>query len=123
MPVKFIKLYSAALASQDWNQVAPLIHPQAGVTFSDGSVHKGINNIKLAYERNFSIIKSEHYAIENINWLKRESNYAAFIFEYQWTGIINEKHVSGGGVGSSVIINENGSWQLLSEHLGKKKSL
>lgn len=36
-PEKFIEKYEAALATQDWQQVAPLLHPDACITFSSGS--------------------------------------------------------------------------------------
>ena len=40
-PETFIEKYEAALATQDWQQVAPLVHPDVCVTFSSGSVHVG----------------------------------------------------------------------------------
>ena len=119
-PEKFISQYETALATQDWAKVAPLISDSACVTFSNGKVNQGIENIKAAFEHNFSLIKSEKYKIENVVWLKKEDTFATYIFEYLWAGIINGEPASGKGIGTSIIINEKNSWKLLSEHLGKK---
>jgi len=118
-PEEYIIAYEAALASQDWKMVDPLISDDAYVIFSNGAVHHGKKKIEMAFTKNFELIKSEKYTIENVKWLKREDNYAVYFFEYHWTGIINEKSVSGSGIGTTIIINENDNWQLLSEHLAK----
>jgi len=120
MPEEFIKTYEAALATQNWMHIAPLISSNAAVTFSNGTVHKGVPKIRSAFERNFEIIKNEKYTISNVRWLKKEKTYAVYLFDFSWVGIINHKKVAGNGIGTSVIIKEQGSWKLLSEHLGKK---
>lgn len=119
-PIDFIKSYEAALGKQDWNAVAPLITEYASVTFSTGQVHMGKAAIKAAFTNNFNIIKSEKYAIENVRWLKKEEQFAVYLFEYSWSGFINGQLMSGSGIGTSVIVKENGQWQLLTEHLGRK---
>lgn len=77
-PEEFIKAYGAALASQDWKNVAPLVAEAVSVTFSDGSVHIGKVNVQAAFEKNFSIIKNEEYSIYNVRWLSREENFAVY---------------------------------------------
>jgi len=119
-PEKFIAEYSKALGSQNWSKVLPLVAKNAVVTFSDGSTHLGIGQIKLAFEKNFNLIKSEKYAISNVIWIRKQVDIAVYIFEFSWSGMINGVRHSGAGVGTSVIIKENDMWQLLSEHLGKK---
>ena len=119
-PEEFIKKYEIALGKQKWNIVEPLICKEASVTFSDGSVHTGIEKVKAAFERNFSKIKNEKYAMENISWIKRDEKYAVYLFEYYWSGIIDGKLISGNGIGTSIIIKESGTWKLLTEHLGRK---
>lgn len=117
---KFIKTYESALATQDWAMVEPLIADKASVTFSNGTVHVGKAKIQAAFEHNFSMIKSEKYSIDNIVWLTKKAEYAVYLFEYNWAGIINNTSVSGSGIGTSVIIKEAGKWKLLTEHLGRK---
>lgn len=119
-PTDYIVAYERALASQDWKRVEPLISEKACVTFSNGSVHRGRDAVQIAYEHNFSSIKNEEYKIENVIWLRQELDYAVYLFEYNWTGIINGSLVSGSGLGTTVIIMKDGCWKLLTEHLGKK---
>jgi ketosteroid isomerase-like protein len=119
-PETFIKKYEAALATQDWQQVAPLVHPDVCVTFSSGSMHIGKAAVRQAFERNFSLIQDETYVIENVHWVKKGEDTAVYLFTFRWSGIINGKSASGAGTGSSVLINSADGWQLLVEHLGPK---
>ncbi len=119
-PDEFVKAYKDALATQNWKNINPLVSESVGVTFSDGTVHLGKDKVETAFENNFSKIKNEEYLIENIRWLSREENFAVYLFDFYWTGIINKKLVSGSGIGTSVLIKEDSEWKLLTEHLGKK---
>lgn len=116
--IEFIRDYETALGTQKWNAVAPLIHENASVTFSDGSVHKGKAAVRAAYERNFEAIKNEDYKIANVHWLLDTPNSAAYIFDFKWSGVIGGKSVSGAGRGTAVLVFEQDKWQLLAEHLG-----
>ena len=119
-PEDFIQAYEQALRTQDWDQVAPLVHNDACVTFSNGSVHKGKDEVGKAFIRNFSLIKDEVYSISNVHWVRKDDNTAVYLFDFHWTGIINEKQASGSGRGTSVLVKENEQWKLLIEHLGPK---
>ncbi len=120
-PEEFVKSYESALRTQDWNAVEPLVSENASVTFSNGIIHIGKENVQKAFEKNFSIIKNEKYIIENIKWLVKDTKYAVYLFEFNWTGIIDGKPRSGSGVGTSVLLKENARWKLLTEHLGRKQ--
>ena len=119
-PEDFIRAYELALASQDWSQVDPLVHADACVTFSNGAVHKGKREVQKAFEKNFSLIKEETYSINNVHWVMKSPETAIYLFEFNWSGIINDKPASGGGRGTSVLVDEDGKWKLLVEHLGPK---
>ena len=119
-PEEFIKQYEAALATQNWQQVDPLIHPEACVTFSSGSVHKGKEAVRQAFESNFAAIQDETYAIENVHWVTKGGDTAVYLFTFHWSGIINGEPANGAGTGSSVLIKGLDGWQLLVEHLGPK---
>ncbi len=119
IPEDFTVLYEKALASQDWELVNPLMTEEVSVTFSTGAVHQGKEKVQAAFEHNFKMIKSEKYAMSNIRWTKKTDTYAVFLFEYEWSGYINGNLLGGKGIGTSVIIYEDGHWKLLSEHLGK----
>jgi len=121
-PEDFIHIYEVALASHDWGQVAPLMHTDACVTFSNGAVHKGKVAVQKAFEHNFSLIKDEHYSMSNVHWVIKTTETAIYLFEFSWNGIIDGKPAQGTGRGTSVLINSDGRWQLLIEHLGPKGS-
>jgi ketosteroid isomerase-like protein len=116
-PTLFVAAYEDALASQNWEVVAPLIHDDCVATFTSGT-YRGKKEVELIFRRNFASIKSEHYAITNVHWVKQSEGFAVFTFDYQWSGVIGGKSASGGGRGSSVIMKSGTGWQLLSEHLG-----
>jgi ketosteroid isomerase-like protein len=120
-PESFLTNYQAALATQNWESVAPLIHADACVTFSRGSVHKGIAAIQEAYERNFAAIKSEEYQVTNVDWLIKNADSAVYVFSFSWKGLINGQPASGTGRGTAVLVFESGKWKLMAEHLGPGK--
>ncbi len=122
-PEEFVTAYEAALGTQDWPHVAPLIHEDACVTFSSGSVHKGKSAIKTAYEGNFAAIKGEEYAMKDLHWLRKGPDTAVYLFNFRWSGWIDGNLASGGGRGTTVLIKNGDAWQLLAEHLGPSPSL
>ena len=119
-PEEFIRDYERALATQDWSQVDLLVHKDACVTFSNGTVQKGKLQVQKAFETNFSLIKDEHYFISDVHWVMKSPETAVYLFEFNWSGMINEKPASGSGRGTSVLIKEADKWLLLMEHLGPK---
>jgi len=110
-PHDFIIAYEKALQTQQWKNVDLLMHNKATVTFSNGTVNSGKDAVRVAYEKNFSIIKNEIFKIQNVQF---------YVFEFKWKGVINEQVVEGAGTGTSILIKENNNWLLLAEHLGAK---
>jgi ketosteroid isomerase-like protein len=119
-PEEFIRAYEQALATQDWRNVEPLVHNNACVTFSNGTVHKGKREVQIAFEKNFLLIKDEEYSITNLHWVIKSSETAVYLFDFSWSGLINDRQASGSGRGTSVLVKESDKWQLLVEHLGPK---
>lgn len=119
---EFIRDYEQALATQDWTNVDPLVHEDACVTFSNGTVHKGKPAVRKAFEGNFAIIKDEKYSVSNVHWVSKGTDTAVYLFEFNWSGLINEQPASGSGRGTAVLIKEDDKWLLLVEHLGPKAS-
>jgi ketosteroid isomerase-like protein len=117
-PNEFIKNYEAALATQDWEKVSPLIHRDACVTFSNGQTFRGKRAVQSAFEQNFTLIQDEHYAITNLHWAKKTADFAVCLYTFHWSGLIHDEPVSGSGRGTSVIVKQGGNWLLLAEHLG-----
>ncbi len=115
-PEEFIKKYEIAIATQKWNNLLPLIHENASVTFTEGTFH-GKENVKGVFEKTFRLIKDEAYLVSNIKWIKQDDKLAIFTFNYKWSGIINEEFAEGSGRGTSVLVNESKKWMLMTEHL------
>jgi len=116
----WIDEYEAALATQNWEMVAPLIHLDATVTFSNGTTHRGISAVEQAFCRNFSLIKSELYRISEVHWVIATESFVVFTFVYDWSGEMDGQQIAGSGRGTSSLVQENGHWLMVSEHLGPK---
>jgi ketosteroid isomerase-like protein len=117
-PDDLLREYEAALATQDWTQVEPLLHPEVCVTFSTGVSHRGRAEVQKAFSENFSVIQDEHYEISDIHWIDKDPCHATCTYEFRWAGTIDGKAASGAGRGTSVLKNEAGRWFLIAEHLG-----
>lgn len=120
-PDDFLQKYESALATQDWAQVEPLMHPDVSVTFSSGT-YRGKSAVEPAFKKNFALIKDERYSISDVHWVSKDISYAVCMYNFQWSGLIDGKPASGRGRGTAVLKNENGSWLLLAEHLGPPAS-
>jgi len=121
-PDDFVDRYAAALATQDWSQVAPLIAENASVVFSNGSLHRGKEAIRTAYQCNFDAIKGEDYRIENVHWLARAPETAAYMFDFFWSGIIDGRESNGSGRGTTVLVRQTEGWVMMAEQLGPRAS-
>lgn len=117
MPDAFPAAYEAALRSQRWERVAPLMHDEACVTFSTGAVHRGKAAVQLAFEANFAAIENEDYRISELVWRDRTADRASYTFRFAWTGRIAGQPASGAGTGSITLVLTPTGWQLLAETL------
>jgi ketosteroid isomerase-like protein len=120
-PEAFLRDYEAALAAQGWESVAPLIHEDACVTFSDGSFYQGKREIQRAFKRNFALIQDEVYQISQVHWVRKAAEFAVCVYEFQWEGIIGGKQAGGLGRGTMVIVKDGSAWLLAAEHLSPKR--
>jgi len=112
-----IEEYEAALATHDWEQVAPLIHDDCVAIFSEGTFI-GKQQVEVAFHKTFDLIQDEKYMISSVHWILQQESVAVFNFEFHWTCIIKGKPASGGGRGTSTIVLQDGDWVLIAEHLG-----
>ena len=119
---EFVLQYESALASQSWDQVGPLVHEDASVIFSDGSIHKGKEAVRVAFERNFRSIVDEDYRISNVHWLLRTDEAAVYMFDFDWSGksVGDGRAISGSGRGTAVLSKDGHVWKLLAEQLTRK---
>lgn len=117
-PEDFIEEYQAALRSQDWSAVEPLVHAQVCVTFSNGDVHRGIEAVGTAFGHNFSVIEGEDYRMSELSWVYRTDEVAVCLFRFDWSGMIQGEPAAGSGRGTHVLVREGHRWLLVVEHLG-----
>jgi ketosteroid isomerase-like protein len=120
-PQDLMQAYEQALASQEWENVEPLMHEDACVTFSSGTF-RGKDEVRKAFEHNFSVIEDEEYAIDDLHWASVGEESAVCLYTFQWQGVINGQPASGGGRGTSVLMNVASKWQIIAEHLGPHAS-
>jgi len=116
-PDSFPAAYEAALRSQRWELVAPLIHDDACVTFSTGAVHRGKATVQRAFEANFAAIKNEDYRVTDVVWRERASDRACYTFRFAWSGHIAGLPASGSGLGTIALLRCDNGWRLLAETL------
>jgi ketosteroid isomerase-like protein len=116
-PQDFITAYETALATQYWENVAPLVHENCVATFSEGT-YKGKAEVEAAYRKTFALIKDETYKISEIHWVQTTESHAIMTYIFNWSGVISGEPASGSGRGTSVLVHEQGKWQLICEHLG-----
>ncbi len=113
----FPAAYEAALRSQRWELVAPLIHDEACVTFSNGAAHSGKAAVQRAFEANFAAIENEDYRVTELVWRDRTADRASYTFRFAWSGRIAGQPASGAGTGSITLALTPMGWQLLAETL------
>ena len=117
-PDDLLRAYEAALATQDWEQVAPLMHDDVRVTFSSGAYFRGKDEVGAAFSRNFALIADEQYEISDLEWVDQSELHAVGTYRFRWSGLIDGAPASGRGRGTTVLKNEGGRWLVLAEHLG-----
>lgn len=113
----FPAAYEAALRSQRWERVAPLMHDEACVTFSTGAVHRSKAALQRAFEANFAAIENEDYRISELVWRERNEDRASYTFRFVWSGRIAGQPASGSGLGTITLIRCDDGWLLLAETL------
>jgi ketosteroid isomerase-like protein len=115
-PSAFVRAYEQATNSHDLAQVAPLIAPEAVYWFSDGS-HHGRDAVLAAIAETFATIHDETYQIADLEWIAISDTHAVCRYRFTWAGNVNGQPASGSGRGTNVLINSDGAWQMLHEHL------
>lgn len=118
---EFMKVYERATNSHDLEATLSLIDEDAIYLFSDQSVHVGKQAIERVLKRNFELIQDERYSIDNLTWIAKSGEVAVCVYDYSWSGIINDKPASGSGRGTTVLNHSGHSWKVVHEHLSRGK--
>jgi ketosteroid isomerase-like protein len=112
----FMVGYERATNSHEIEQLAPLIAAEAVYWFSDGS-HHGRTAVLSAIEATFAAIREEVYRISDLEWVIHGRDHAVCRYRFSWTGLVAGSPRSGRGRGTNVVINRDGRWLMLHEHL------
>jgi hypothetical protein len=52
-----------------------------------------------------------------LKWIAVSGSHAVCRYTFRWAGTINGQQRTGSGRGTNVLVNTNGTWQMLHEHL------
>jgi ketosteroid isomerase-like protein len=115
-PDEFLTEYIQRTNLHQFDALIPLIDDDAVYWFSSGT-HRGLSAIRAAFERTWSYIEHEVYAIENVEWLTVDSRTATCIYDFRWRGIIEGVIREGAGRGTNVLRKDGEKWRIVHEHL------
>ncbi|MFJ3673376.1 YybH family protein [Streptomyces sp. NPDC090106] len=112
----FMGEYERANNSHKISRVMPFIAEDAVYWFSDGS-HRGIEEIRSAIEKTFTKILDEVYEIRDLEWPVVTADVAVCRYRFTWSGVVDGEQRSGQGRGTNLIVQQEGGWRMLHEHL------
>ena len=118
--LRFMVRFEAALASKEFAEVAPLIHPQAVFRFSEGD-HSGMAEIQAAMERTWAFeVDDERYYLTDKRVLRSGKDAATVLFTWNWSGNSAEHGpFEIVGRGTVQLVRHDGAIQILLEHLSR----
>jgi ketosteroid isomerase-like protein len=116
---QFLKDYEELANKCNFDALTPFIDNDALYWFSDGS-HKGINEIRTAFESTWNHIKNEKYTLDKVEWLVLTENEAVCTYNFHSDGLINGQRFTYSGRGTNVFKKKNGTWKIVHEHLSKE---
>ena len=115
-PADFLKRYENATNTHNFENVRPLVAPNATYFFSDETLNR-IDEIGDAFERTWNRIQNESYLISNVEWVSVETKSAVCTYQFNWSGLVNGVEKSGEGRGTNVLVKTDVGWQMAHEHL------
>ena len=114
----FLAQYEIAQSTEDFEQVAPMIHPDALFRFNDGDF-RGTEAIKGAFEGTWANdVKDERYELKDIEVTSLDGSTATAVFAFHWSGIAAHGPFAVEGRGTVVIVRHEGALKIKVEHLG-----
>jgi ketosteroid isomerase-like protein len=112
-----MKNYEETVKEEKFDLMIPFIDKSAIFWFSDGSFI-GINEIREAFEKTWSILKDEIYTISELTWLYQSELSAVCIYKfYSESSTLNGKRVTFKGRGTNVLEKKGEKWKIIHEHL------
>ncbi len=115
----FLGRFETAQNSEDFDRVAPLLHPDALFRFNDGD-YRGLKAARGAFESTWEHeVEDEKYYLSDIEVLHTDSGSATAAFRFNWSGVTANGPFEVVGRGTSVIVRHEGELKLLLEHLSR----
>ncbi len=115
----FLASYEQAQATHDFDEVAPLIHPEALFRFNDGD-YRGIDEIRSAFEATWALdIEDTSYRVEDLTVETAGPDHAAASFSFVWEGTGPDGRFEVRGRGTTVVVMLEDSPRILIEHLSR----
>jgi len=112
----FIHQYVVATNSHNFENVRPLLQSNAVYWFNQIE-SKGLQEVEASFNKSWNYLPDEVYGIEDVIWLSVDKRSATCIYTYTYRGTHNGKAVQGQGRGTTILVKENGNWQIAHEHL------
>ena len=115
----FLHRFDAAQNSEDFDSVAPMLHPDVLFRFNDGD-YRGIESARGAFESTWAHdVEDEVYRLSDIEVLHAGNNWATATYRFHWSGVAAGGPFEVGGRGTAVIVLHQGKLKLLVEHLSR----
>lgn len=115
-PDEFLADYIRQANTHQFDAVAPLIDEAAVFWFNSGS-HRGLSEIRAAFERTWAIIQDEQYWVDELQWLTIDAASATCIYTFHWRGVIEGASHKGSGRGTNILAGDGQRWRIVHEHL------
>ncbi|EHJ4666087.1 MULTISPECIES: YybH family protein [Gammaproteobacteria] len=109
---------SKLINMHDFDQLVPLISPNAIFWFNDGSFC-GLKQIRQAFEETWKKFPLENYWLENLEWVAQSKDCAGCTYHFRWRAILNGSALEGGGRGTTILRREANVWKITHEHLSQ----
>ncbi len=117
--LEFLERFEKAQGTQDFDRVAPMLHPDALFRFNDGD-YRGIEAARGAFERTWAHeIEDERYRLSDVELLHVDAGSATVTFRFHWSGVGDHGPFHIVGRGTSVLVRHGGALKLLVEHLSR----
>lgn len=117
--LEFLNRFETAQNSEDFDRVAPMLHPDALFRFNDGD-YRGLEAARGAFENTWAHeVDDERYYLSDIEVLHVDHRSATATFRFHWSGVTANGPFEVVGRGTSVLVRHEGELKLLVEHLSR----
>ena len=117
--VDFLHQFEQLAGEKDFDLLVPYIHKEAVFRFNDGD-HYGLQQVRQAFEKtwaNSEAVQQEQFYLTDIVVVSTDATTATATYTYHWEGVYEGKTFHIKGIGTRVLVQEDGVLQIKLEHL------